>query len=76
MAGVNSVDALPDLFSMIVRTVSVETEAISLGAEMRLTTGSVSTKVVTGTSEIVTMVASETITIGTDFKILGSAVEV
>ena len=70
MAGVNSVDALPDLFSMIVRTVSVETEAISLGAEMRLTTGSVSTKVVTGTSEIVTMVASETTTTGIDFTVV------
>ena len=70
MAGANSVDALLDLFSMIVRTMSVEVEAISLGAETRPTTGSVNTEVVTGTSEIVTVVASETTTVGIDFTVV------
>ena len=41
MAGASSADALPDLFSMTVRIMSVEAEAISLGAETRPTAGSV-----------------------------------
>jgi len=71
-----SVDAVPDPLSMIVRTMSVEARAISLSAEMRPTTGSVNTKIITGTSETVTVVASEAIAVGTNSTVFGSAVEV
>ena len=71
----NSVDALLDPLSMIVRTVSVQAEAILLGSEMRPATCSVNAEVVTGTFGIVTVVASE-ITAGIDFTVLGSAFEV
>ena len=70
MAGANSIDALPNLFSMIVRIMSVEAEAISLSVETRPVAGSVNTVVVTGTSGIVTVASSEVITVGTDFRYL------
>ena len=50
MAGANPIDALSDPLSVIVRTMSVEAEAISFGVETRLAAGSVNAKVVTGTS--------------------------
>ena len=74
--GVNSINALPDPLSMIVQMMSVEAEAISLGAEIRPAAGSINAEVVTDPSGIVTIVASETITTGTNFTVLGSAVEV
>jgi len=43
---------------------------------MRPAAGSVNAEVMTGTSGTVTVVASETITAGTYFTVLGSAVEV
>jgi len=76
MAGSSSVDALPDPLSMIVQMISVVAEAISLGAQTRPATGSIKAKVVTGTSEIITVVASKTTTAVIDFVVLGSAVEV
>ena len=76
MAGASSVGALPDPLSMIVRTMSIEARAISLGAEMRPATGSVNAEVITGTSKIVVVEASKTTTVGTDFTVLGSAIEV
>ena len=76
MAGASSVDALLDPLSMIVRTMSVETGAISLAAETRSAAGFINVKVITGTSKTVTVVTSETITVGTDYTVLGSAFEV
>ena len=76
MAGASSDGALPDPLSMIVRTISVEVGVISLGAETRLAIGSVNAEVVTGTSGTITVVASETITTGTDFTVLSSIVKV
>jgi len=76
MAGTNSVDALPDPLSLIVRIMPIEVGAISLGVETRTITGSVNAEAVTGTSGIVIVVASETTTVGTDFTILGSATKI
>ena len=59
MAGASFVDALPDPLSMIVRTLSLEAGAISLGVEMRPVAGSVNADVIAGTSKTLTMVASK-----------------
>ena len=69
MAGASSVGALPDPLSMIVRTMFVEAVAISLGAEMRPTAGSINAEVMTGTSRIVTVEASEIRTAGTAIEV-------
>jgi len=58
IAGVNSIDELPDLLSMIVGMVSVKAETVSLSTETWPAAGSIDTEVVTGTFEIVTMAAS------------------
>ena len=70
MARGNSVGALPDPLSMIVRPMSVEAKAISLGAETRLAVGSVNVEVVTGTSGTITVVTFETTTARTNFTVL------
>ena len=76
MVGANSVHTLPDLRSVIVRMVSVGAEIISLCAGARPVAGSFNAKAVTGTSRIVTVVASGMTTTETDFTILDSAVGV
>ena len=76
MAETSSVDALPDPLSIIVCMMSAETGDISLGAETRPAAGSVNTEVMTSTSGTVIVVASKTTTAGTNFTVLGSAVEV
>jgi len=75
MAGANSVETLPDSLSMIVGIVSVEAETISLSTGTWLAAGSFDVKIVTGISEFVTVVAFEMTTAGTDFTVLGSAIE-
>ena len=70
MTGANSVDVLPEPLSMIVRTMSVEAGAISLVADTRPTAGSINVEVMICTSGTVTLVASKTITTGTDFTYL------
>jgi len=74
--GWSFVDVLPDSLSMIVCMMSVEAGAISLAAKTRPAAGSVNVEVMTGTSGIVAVVASETITAGTDCTILGLAFEI
>ena len=76
MAGASSIGALSDPLSMIVRTMPVEAGAISLGAKMRPTAGSVNAEVVVGISGTVIVVASEAIAAETNSTVLGSAVEV
>jgi len=56
--------------------VSVKAEAVSLSTGARPSAGSFITEVMTGTSEIVAVAASEMTTVGTDFTVLGSAVKV
>ena len=72
----SSVGALPNPLSMTVRTMYVETGAISLGAEMRSVARSVNVEVITGTSGTVTVVASEETAAATNSAVLGLAVEV
>ena len=76
MAETGFIDALPNPLSIIVCTMSVEAGAISLAVETKPTAGSINVEDMTGTSGAVTMVASETITAGTDFTVLGSCFEV
>jgi len=76
MAGANSIDALLDPLSMIVRTVSVEVEIVSLSLGTWPTIGSFDVEVVTGTFGIVTVAAYEMTTAGPDFMVLGSTVKV
>ena len=76
MAGANSVDALPNPFSIIVRMVSVEAKIVSLSAGTRPAADSFNVEVMTGTSGIVTVVAFEMTAIGTNFTVLGSTVKV
>ena len=76
MAGPSSVDALLNPLSTIVHTMFVEARVISLVTEMRPVAGSVNAEVITDTSGTVTVVASEMITTGTNFTVLGSPVEV
>ena len=61
---------------MIVCTMLVEVGAISLATKTRPVAGSVNTEIVTGTSRTVTVISSKTITVGTDYTVLGSAFEV
>ena len=71
MAGANSVDALLNPLSIIVRMASVEVEAVSLSAGTWPTASFFNAEVVTDTSGIVTVAASEMKTAGTDFTVLG-----
>ena len=76
MAGASSIDALTDPLSIVVRIMSVKAGTISLSAETRLTIGSISAEVMTGTSGTVTVVAYEATAVGTNSIVLGSDVEV
>ena len=61
---------------MIMRIMSVEAGAISLGAETRPATGSVNAEVMADTSKTIIVVASEATCAGTNSTVPGSAVEV
>ena len=75
MAGASSIDALPDPLSMIMRKVSIEAEAISLGAETRPVAGSVHWSRDRHLWDRY-VVSSDTTTTGTDFTVLDSAIEI
>ena len=76
MAGASYVDALSDPLSMVVRIMSTEVGANSLGVEASPAAGSVNAEVMAGTSGTFIVVASEATGVATNSTVPGSTVEV
>ena len=76
MAGDSLAGALPDPLSMMVRIMSTEAGANSLGAEKRPAVGSFDIEIMTDTSGTVIVVASKATGTATNYTTPGSPAEV